>query len=65
MHNKLRGRIIEKYGSIGNFAIKLEMSRVALSRKINKKSEFTTSEIKSICDLLFIKEEEIGKYFFD
>lgn len=64
-YGKLRGRIIEKYGSISAIADLLSMSRISLSRKLTGKSPFTTPDISEMCKLLSIKESDIGKYFFE
>lgn len=63
-YNKLRGRIVEKFGSQGAFAEKLGISRQWVSMKLNNKSEFSQSEILKWCDVLEISEREIVDYFF-
>lgn len=63
-YNKLRGRIIEKFGNQGAFAEKLGISRQWVSVKLNNKSEFSQSEILKWCDVLEISEREIVDYFF-
>lgn len=62
--NKLRGKITEKYGSITAFADAINMSRVALSRKLGGKSVFTKDEIEKIINVLEIDKTELVKYFF-
>ena len=42
---KLKARIIEKYGSQGNYAQRLETSEVTVSKKLCDKVPFTHSDI--------------------
>ena len=44
-YNKLRGRIVEKYGSQSAFADKLGRSQVSVSRKLQCKTEFSQEDI--------------------
>lgn len=62
---KLRARIREKFGTEGKFAEALNISQVALSRKLNGKTQFSSSDIKRWCLLLEIPIEQAGLYFFD
>lgn len=62
---KLRGRIYEKYGSLTAFAEALGVSRQVVTQKLRKYSGFTIANIERWCELLDIKQEEIGVYFFD
>lgn len=61
---KLRARIKEKFGTEGNFAEALNISQVAVSRKLTGKTQFKTKEIKQWCMLLDIPIESAGVYFF-
>lgn len=61
---KLRGRIIEKYGSQGNFAEAFGISENSLSLKMNNKSRFTSDDIIKITSMLDISKNEVGEYFF-
>lgn len=61
---KLRGRIIEKYGTMGNFADAVELSRVSVSKKLNGESQFSKNDIVTWSRLLDISPEEYGCYFF-
>lgn len=63
-YSKLKGRIIEKYGSMTNFSEKLGVSKQALSRKMNGKISFSRNDILKWCELLDIDQSEIGIYFF-
>ncbi len=45
-YGKLRGRIIEKYKTIGAFANSIGVSRATVSNKFNGKSEFSRKNIQ-------------------
>lgn len=64
-YSKLRGRIVEKYGTISAFSIKLDKKVQVVSRKLNSDIGFTKNDILTWCVLLEIPKEEIGTYFFD
>lgn len=63
-YSKLKGRIIEKYGSMTNFSEELGVSKQALSRKINGNIGISRTDILKWCELLDIEQSEIGIYFF-
>ncbi|OUP19132.1 DUF739 family protein [Gemmiger sp. An194] len=63
-YSKLRGKIIEKYGSQNVFASKYGVSVNSLSRKMNNKTRFTSDDIVRISELLEIPKERVGEYFF-
>ena len=63
-YRKLKGRIIEKYGSQLNFADAYGISENTLSLKMRNKVRFTSDDIIAISDMLDIPENEIGSYFF-
>ena len=63
-YNKLRGRIVEKYGSQTVFAEKLGVSENTLSLKLNNKVRFTSDDIIKVTELLDIPPEQVGAYFF-
>ncbi len=63
-YRKLKGRIIEKYGSQSNFAAAYGISENTLSLKMRNKVRFTSDDIIAISDMLDIPENEIGSYFF-
>lgn len=63
-YSKLRGRIIEKYGSQGNFADAFGISENSLSLKMNNKSRFTSDDIIKMTEMLDISKDEVGEYFF-
>lgn len=63
-YSKLRGKIVEKYGSQQEFAKALSISENTLSLKLNNKVRFTSDDIIQISDLLDIDKNEVGIYFF-
>lgn len=63
-YNKLKGRIIEKYGSFYNFADALGVSKVSLSKKMNGHSGFSRDDIVKWCGLLSIDRNDLEAYFF-
>lgn len=63
-YGKLRGKIVEKYGSQTAFAKAFGTSENTLSMKMNNKVRFTSDDIVKISQLLEISEDKIGLYFF-
>lgn len=63
-YNKLRGRIIEKYGSQSAFADEIGRSQVSVSRKLQCKSEFSQEDMNTWARFLDIGLSEYGVYFF-
>lgn len=61
---KLRGRIIEKFGTNGAFSVALGISQNSLSLKLNNKTGFSQKDIVEWCDLLDIDLSDIGEYFY-
>ena len=64
-YSKLRGRIIEKFGTQGCFSKRLGVSERTLSLKLNNRIFFSQDEIAKISDLLGINSDEIQDYFFE
>lgn len=64
-YSKLRGRIVEKYGTLSNFAKELGKPIQTISTKLNNKVGFTREDILTWARLLDISESELGAYFFD
>ena len=62
--SKLRGKIVEKYRTQANFAEKLGVVPLTISRKLSGESPFSTTEIYVWCKLLDIPTDEIMQYFF-
>lgn len=63
-YNKLRGRIVEKFGSLFKFSERIDISYEALSKKMNNIIAISQKEIILWCKLLEIAPEDIGVYFF-
>lgn len=65
-YSKLRGRIIEKLGSLKKYSELLGISDTALSNKLSNKVPFNQDEIfKSMeKNVLDINETEVTYYFF-
>jgi len=61
---KLTGRIVAEYGSRQAFAKAMGITKGSLSNKLNNKAGFSGADIRCCCELLSIKPEEIGAYFF-
>jgi hypothetical protein len=63
-YSKLRGRIVEKYGTQKAFFSHLSITSVQASKKINGKTGFSQKDIIEWCGLLDINLEDIGSYFY-
>ena len=65
-YSKLRGRIIEKFGTYKAFAEAIGISENSMSQKLSGKMAITTDDIRkwSKVEYLDIDAEEIGVYFF-
>ena len=61
---KLRGRIIEKYGTIGAFCDAVGFSRVTASKVLYGKTTPTPKHLMEWCRLLGIEREDIGIFFY-
>ena len=64
-YNKLRGRIIEKFGTIEKFADALGITRITVSNKLNDKSNFSRDDIILWASVLEVSQDNIGSYFFE
>ena len=63
-YSKLRGRIVEKYGTLSDFAKALGITLVVVSQKMNNKSGFSRADIEKWSNLLDISSSEYDVYFF-
>lgn len=63
-HSKLRGRIVEKYGSQGEFAKRLGRTEQSITAKLNGRSQFSQRDIVNWSNALEIEVSEVGFYFF-
>lgn len=61
-YSKLKGRIVEIYGTQGNFAEALGIAKTTLSLKLGNRREFTQKEITRAIMILYI--ENPIPYFF-
>lgn len=61
---KLKGKIIEKFGTEGKFAKALGKNVNTVSRKLCGKVRFSSYDIEQWCNALDIPIEEAGSYFF-
>lgn len=61
--SKLRGRIIEKFGTCENFAAAMGHSKVWLSSRLNNAVQWRAAELREAARLLEIPEAEIPVYF--
>ena len=62
--NKIRGRIVEVFGSQRNFAKAIGKSEQTVNKKLNSASQFSLDDITEWCNALDIKQDEVGSYFF-
>lgn len=65
-HDKLCGRITEKFGSQAGLARAIKWTEGRLSNRLNNKVQFNAEEINLLCapEVLDIAPEEIPTYFF-
>ena len=63
-YNKLRGKIVEIYGSQIEFAKAMKWSEKTLSLKLNGKVPWKQTDIMTAVQLLRLSESDIQDYFF-
>ena len=63
-YGKLRELIRDKFGTIQKLSDVSGIKLNTLNRKLLGKSDWKTSEIETIVELLDIKPNEINEYFF-
>ena len=63
-YNKVKGRIVELYGTQGNLAKKLGISKNSMSKKLTGKTEFSQSDIEKWAGFLNIERKDYGEFFF-
>lgn len=64
-YDKLRGRIVEKYGSQEKFAEAVGISTNSLSKKMTGKTGFSQKDIVTWSGMLDINKSDYSEYFFD
>lgn len=62
--SKLRGRIVEKYGTCSAFFKLLSISDVQSFNKLNGKSEFSRKDVLEWSRLLDIDLKDVGLFFY-
>ena len=63
-YSKLRGRIVEKFGSQQAFAMELGIGDCTISTKLNNHTYFTQEEIAKAIRILDIDPADVSTYFF-
>ena len=63
-YSKLRGRIIEMFGTQSSFASALGLSETTLTHKLHSRKDWKQTEILRACELLEIPVAEVVSYFF-
>jgi len=63
-YSKLRGRIVEVFGSQGKFAEAMDWSERTLSLKMTGKVPWKQSDICEAIKLLGLSKDDITAYFF-
>ena len=63
-YNKLRGRIVEVFGSQSKFAKSMGWSERTLSLKMNGKIPWKQTDIVKAIKLLKLTDDDISDYFF-
>ena len=61
---KLRGRIIEKCGSIQNFAKQMNKTPTTIGMKLNGRSVWKDKDMDRACRILDIQKCEVHIYFW-
>ena len=61
---KLRGRIVEKFGTQSAFAKRIGKSEQTIISKFSGKSSFSQKDIIDWCNILDIEPNEVTDYFF-
>lgn len=62
--NKLKGRIVEIFGSQRKFAEHIGKSEITVTKKLSGASQFSLNDITEWCNALDIQSDEVGLYFF-
>jgi hypothetical protein len=63
-YSRLRGRIVERYGTLGAFVEVLPIGSVAFTQKMKGRVAFKNDEILNMAEKLDIDKHEIPDYFF-
>lgn len=63
-YGRLREKIKTKYNTLEDFSNAMDIDRGILSKRLNGKTGWKSSEIELACRLLDIPMEQVGEYFF-
>ena len=63
-YNKLKGRIVEIFGTQKAFGEAMSLNQPAISHKLKNRRGWTQEEIVKASGALAIPQEEIAAYFF-
>ena len=63
-YKKLKGRIVEKYGTQRDFAPHVNLSVVSVSQKLNGLKGFSQKDIELWANVLEIPKDDYAAYFF-
>ncbi len=59
----LRGRMVEKYGSVKAFVRETNSTYQNVINKLNGKTKINTKEVQEWAEVLDIENEEVGRFF--
>lgn len=62
--NKLKGKVVEIYGTQSSFAKALGVSEKTMTSKMNGNAYFTVPEISKAVKILGLSAADIQEYFF-
>lgn len=63
-YNKLKGRIVEIFGTQAAFSKSIGVSEQTITAKLAGRSMFSQDDIINWCKALLIDQNDIGLYFF-
>lgn len=63
-YNKLKGKIVEVFGSQALFSKAINLSEQSITAKLSGRTKFSQDDIIEWCDALGIDQNDIGLYFF-
>lgn len=63
-YNKIRGKIVEVYGSQKGFAKAIGLSEQSVTAKLNGRTDMSQDDILKWADALKLEVSDIGNYFF-
>ena len=63
-YSRLKGRIVEVFGTQDAFAEAIKLGRVSVSQRLNNKLEFSQGEMLRSAEALSFPLSEISSYFF-